>query len=97
MERSSLGAHSCGVLLVTMAAVCSAGNAVLNRSLRELDFLVLMTYHGLVGFMISLIILAANSLLLNADTAVLRTPELQPSEVIVLTLGASIDALSVFC
>lgn len=79
-----------------MASVFAASTAVLNRSLKDVDFLVLMTYHGLFGFLASLLLLTINCFIVNPDTATLRTLDCNGFDLLMLTAGASIDALSVF-
>jgi len=51
-----------------VASTFAAGTAVFNRSLKSVDYAVVMIYHGLFGFIASLAILTVNYFIVNPET-----------------------------
>ena len=52
----SIEARILGITLIIVAAACSAGTAVFNRALKTVDISVVMFFHGMFGFMLSVTI-----------------------------------------
>ena len=57
-----IGARLLGICVIILAAICFAATAVLNRALKTVDLNVIMTYHGLFGFFLALLIISAKQL-----------------------------------
>ena len=47
----------------------SAGAAVFNRALRQIDYVVVMTYYGLIGFVASLFMLTVDYFIISKNDA----------------------------
>ena len=85
-----------GISLIVLAAAFSAGTAVFNRALKTVDYAVVMTYHGLFGFVVTLAILTINYFILSSETAESSLLQLDGFECIMLVFGVLVDAASVF-
>jgi len=59
-SETSISGRNFGILLILIAAAMTAGTAVFNRSLKSVDYVVVMTYHGLFGFIVSIVLLTIN-------------------------------------
>ena len=54
--NDSFGPRLLGICLIVIAAACSAGTAVFNRALKQVDIAVVMIFHGMIGFLLALTI-----------------------------------------
>ena len=53
-----------------LAAALSAATAVFNRSLKQVDYIVVLTYHGLFGFVVSLLFFTIDYFFLTSDETI---------------------------
>ena len=95
-----IGARLLGICVIVLAAICFAATAVLNRALKTVDLNVIMTYHGLFGFFLALLIIAAKQLFVVFEeqrqldqTQIL---EMDRQDCVLLAFGVFIDAVSLF-
>ena len=68
-EEVVIGARLLGIGLIVLAAACSAGTAVFNRALKTVDYMVVMTFHGMFGFVAALMILCIKYFLIIDETS----------------------------
>ena len=93
-----IGARLLGICLIVLAAACSAGTAVYNRSLKTIDYMVVMSFHGLFGFVISLGMLSIKCFVLLDESSGFqetRMLDMAARDCTILAFGASIDAFSI--
>ena len=91
-----LTARTCGILLIVIGSLTAAGTAVLNRSLRQVDYGVVMTYHGAIGFIVALFLLTVDQLVVADEEDKIKSLDNGLFDGGLLCFGATIDALSVF-
>lgn len=88
-------------MLIIAASVISASTAVLNRNLKSVDYSVIMTYHGMLGFSASLVLLLVQFFVRDDVSegepgAMLKTLDLTLFGGAILAFSVTVDALSVF-
>ena len=54
-----------GTILIITAAAMSAGSAVFTRALKEVDYVIIMTYYGMIGLVASVCILTVDYFFIN--------------------------------
>ena len=92
-SETSMPGRNFGILLILVAAATTAGTAVFNRSLKSVDYVVVMTYHGLFGFIVAILLLTVNFFCTDSK---IESLELGLSDCAMLTFGVLVDAASVF-
>ena len=96
IQTQNIGTRTIGIMLIILASAFSACTAVLNRSLKEIDYVVVMTYHGLFGFIASIVLLTGKFFFINDPVETIQTLHLQPIDCLMIAFGATVDAASVF-
>ena len=93
-----MGKKFLGVIFVMLAANLTAGTGVFNRSLKAVDYSVVMFFHGLFGFICSVSYFCFVYLFSGADKAeaMIKMFGLGTSDALMLTFGAIIDSVAVF-
>ena len=83
-----------GIFLILVASVMSAGIAVLNRSLKDVPYSIVLFYHSFFGlFMSSVFIL----LLITSTSRPLYFLDFSPFDNLLLFVATGLDAISVMC
>ena len=94
-----IGARLLGICLIVLAAACSAGTAVYNRSLKTVDYMVVMSFHGLFGFVVSLGMLSIKCFIMSDESSGVQDEakmlDMAWRDCIMLAFGVSIDAFSI--
>lgn len=94
-----IGARLLGICLIVLAAACSAGTAVYNRSLKTVDYMVVMSFHGLFGFVLSLGMLSIKCFIMSDESSGVQDEtkmlDMAWRDCIMLAFGVSIDAFSI--
>ena len=93
-----IGTKLLGVIFVMLAANLTAGTAVFNRSLKAVDYSIVMFFHGLFGFLCAISYFSFVYLFSGADKAeaMIKMFSLSTSDALMLTFGAIIDSIAVF-
>lgn len=68
VKNASITARTCGIVLIMTASIISAWTAVFNRALKSVDYTVVMTYHGMLGFFASLMFLSVQFIVEETDS-----------------------------
>ena len=95
VEKEGITERTFGILLIVVGSITAAGTAVFNRSLQKIDYSVVMAYHGLVGFTVALLLLVFDQLVFSRTIGI-KSLDNGLYDSSLLSLGATIDALSVF-
>jgi drug/metabolite transporter (DMT)-like permease len=87
-----------GIGFILAAAACVSGSAVLNRSLKTINFNVVMVYQGIFGILVASSYEIGRIIISGSDESVLRLASLlDASDGGLLALGLFMDAGSIFC
>lgn len=83
-----------GVLLILIASLMSASIAVLNRSLKDVPYSVVLFYHSFFGVFMTFVFLASAVLLISRPLYFL---DFTPFDNLLLFSATGFDALGVMC
>ena len=87
-----------GIGFILLAAACVSGSAVFNRSLKTIDFNVVMVYQGIFGILIASSYEVGRTVISGHDESIWRLVSLYTaSDTGFLGLGLLMDVGGIFC